>query len=74
MLLALCSARHPCRFDMTMFEFFDPLGTQRPKVPSLGHDPGNRIKIPSDMFCIFHLLEHTKFGIKIFEIDMTTKI
>ena len=26
-----------------------------PKVPPLGHDPGDRIKIPSDMFCIFHL-------------------
>ena len=30
------------------------------KVPPLGHDPGNRIKIPSDMFCIFHLCEHTQ--------------
>ena len=31
-----------------------------PKVPPLGHDPGDRIKIPSDMFCIFHLWEHTQ--------------
>ena len=28
---------------------------QRPKVPPLGHDLGGRMKIPSHMFCIFHL-------------------
>ena len=31
---------------------------QCPKVPPLGHDQGDRIKILSDMFCIFHLWEH----------------
>ena len=57
-LLVFCSARHPRRFDMhmTMFEkkiFFDPLGT--PSAPPLGHDPGDRMKITADIFCIFHL-------------------
>ena len=76
---------------------------QCPKVPPLGHDPGDRIKIPSDMFCIFHfplvscvrcgtwlyrflifaplltlyisfVRTHTKFGIKIFEIDMVRNL
>ena len=47
---------------MTMFEkkFFNPSAPQRPKVRPLGHDPGNRIKIQSDMFCIFHLWEQTQ--------------
>ena len=59
MLLAFCSAHHPCRFDMphdnVCKKFFDPLGTSSaPKS-----DPGSRIKIPSDMFCIFHLREQT---------------
>ena len=40
---------------MTMFEKNDPLGTPVPQSPTLGHDPGDRMKIPSDMFCIFHL-------------------
>ena len=45
---------------MTMFEknVFWPPG--HPKVPPLGHDPGNRMKIPSDVFCIFHLWEYTQ--------------
>ena len=57
-LLAFCSARNPCRFDMPhdhVLFFFDPLGTQRPKVPPLGHDTGDRMKVPSDMFCVLHL-------------------
>ena len=47
---------------MTMFEknCLTPCVPQCPKVPPLGHDPGDRIKIPSDMFCIFHLCEHTQ--------------
>ena len=28
---------------------------EHPKVPPLGHDPGNRMKIPFDMFHIFNL-------------------
>ena len=64
MLLAFCSALHPRRFNMPhdMFETkqnWPPGHPQCPKVPPLGHDPGDRIKIPSDMFCIFHLWEHT---------------
>ena len=42
---------------MAMFEkkSWPPGHPQRPKVPPLGHDQGDRKKIPSDMFCIFHL-------------------
>ena len=45
---------------MTMYEnlFWPPGHPQRPKVPPLGHDPGNRMRILSDMFCIFLLWEH----------------
>ena len=31
-----------------------------PQVPPLGHDPGGQMKIPSDMFYIFHLWEDTQ--------------
>ena len=47
--------------------FFDPLGTQRPT-------PGDRMKTPFDMFYTFYLWEHTKIGIKIFEIDFVIEI
>ena len=40
-------------------------GIPLPKVPPLGHNPSNRMKI---------LFTHTKSGIKIFEIGMVTKI
>ena len=65
MLFAFCSARHPRRFDMLhdrvwKKKFDPPWVPQCPKVLPLGHDPGDRIKIPSDMFCIFHLWEHTQ--------------
>ena len=43
---------------ITLFEkqILDPPGhPQCHKVPPMGHDPGHGIKIPSDMFCIFHL-------------------
>ena len=49
----------------------DPLA---PQVPLRGHDPGNRMKIPFNMFAIIYLSTHTKFGIKIFEIDFVTEI
>ena len=74
-LLTFYSARHPNRFGMphdhvwNKYFFWPPGNPQHLKVPPLGHDPGDRIKIPSDMFCICHLWEHTKFGTKIFEID-----
>ena len=85
-LLVLCSARHPLllvipvnlRCHMTMIKnfFFWSLGhPQRPKVPHLGQDQGNKMKIPSDMVCIFHFVRtHTEFGIKIFEIDLVIEI
>ena len=41
-----------------------------PPSPTPGHDLGNRMKILFNMFSIFYLWEHTKFGVKIFEIDM----
>ena len=45
---------------MTMFEiiFFWPPG--HPSAPPLGHDPGDRMNILSDMFCIFLLWEYTQ--------------
>ena len=33
--------------------------TSTPKSQTLGHDPGDRMKIPSNMFYIFHLVEDT---------------
>ena len=64
-LLAFCSACHPRQFDMPHDHvikktFLPPGHPQHLKVPPLGHDPGNRMKIPSDMFCIFHSWEHTQ--------------
>ena len=56
-LLAFCSARHPRRFDMPHDHvwIFLPWAPQRPKVPPLGHDLGDRLKIASDIFCFFQL-------------------
>ena len=42
------------------------LTPQHPQVPSLGHNPSKRMKI---MFNLF-VRTHTKFCIKIFEIDI----
>ena len=57
-LLAYCSAWHPRRFDVPHYYVWKikitPWAPQRPEVPPLGHDPGDRMKIPSDMFCVFH--------------------
>ena len=69
MLLAFCCACHPRWFDMphdhVWKKNWTPGHPQCPKVPPLGHDPGDRIKISFDMICIFHLVRtHTKFGIK----------
>ena len=41
-------------------KFLDPKPQRLPQVPPLGHDQGNRIKIPSDMFYIFQLWEDTQ--------------
>ena len=65
MLLAFCFARHPRRFDMLhdhvwKKNYLTPWVPQCPQVPPLGHDPCDRIKIPSDMFCVFHLWEQTQ--------------
>ena len=60
LLLYKSSACHPRQFDMPLdhFNFFltPPPGHPQPhKFPPLGHDPGDRMKILSDMFYIFHL-------------------
>ena len=71
-LFAFCSGCHPFRFDMlhdyVLNFFLIPWPPQRPKVPPLGLDPGDRMKILSDM------RTQIQFGIKIFEIDMETEI
>ena len=58
-LVAFCSAHHPCQFDMPHDHvrkfFLTPWAPPRPKVPPLGHDPGVRTKIVFDMFHIFYL-------------------
>ena len=63
-------ATRPCLKKMTH------LGTPAPQSPIPGQ--GDRINIQSDscMCCVvfFICTTHTKFGIKIFEIDMLTKI
>ena len=80
MLLAFCSARHPRRFDMLHDHVWKkivwpPGYPQCLKVPPLGHDPGDRIKIPSDMFFYLSFVRtHIQFGMKIFETDMVTEI
>ena len=53
MLLTFCSAHQSVDLicHMTMIEKINVV----PKVPPLGHDIGDRIKIQSDMFCIFQL-------------------
>ena len=65
MLCSFCSARHPRQFDMLHDHVWKkivwpPGYSLCPKVPPLGHDPDDRIKIPFDMFCITHLWEHTQ--------------
>ena len=40
--------------------FLTPNPPTVPPSPTPGHDPGCRIKIPSDMLYIFHLLEDTQ--------------
>ena len=47
---------------LTFEKKLTPWAPQRPKVPPLGHNQGDRMKILS------------MFGVKIFEIDMSTKI
>ena len=62
--LAFWAARHTCWFDMphdhVWIFFWLPGYPKCPKVPTLGHDKSDRMKILSDMFCIFHLWEHTQ--------------
>ena len=46
-----------------------------PEIPPLEHYPSDRIKIPSDMFLYLSFVsKHTKFGLKIFEIDSAIEI
>ena len=57
----------PSRIPMLIF-----LTPPAPRSPTSGHDLGNRMKILFNTFSIFFIFvrTHTKFGIKIFEIDM----
>ena len=47
---------------------------QHPQVPPLGHDPGDRMKIPSNMFYIFHCEKTHNVWFKIFGIDFVIEI
>ena len=40
--------------------FFDAQTPLYPQIPALGHDPGDGMKILSNMFYIFHLWEDTQ--------------
>ena len=42
------------------FFFYPPTPPRHPQVPPLAHDPGGQMKIPSDMFYIFHFWEDTQ--------------
>ena len=73
-LLAFCSACHPHRFDihLTTFEeiFFDPLGSPSAPKSHPWEWPGGQNENP--IWYVLYLSfvrTHTKFGIKIFEID-----
>ena len=73
MLLALCSARHPLRFDMLHDHVWkkNPV----PQSPTPGAWPSRQNINP--VWYILYLSfvrTHTKFGLKIFEIDMVTEI
>ena len=62
---------------MTMFEknFFDPLGTpSAPKSHPWGMTQATELKFRLICFVSSFVKTHTKFGIKIFEIDMVTEI
>ena len=48
---------HGASSQIPMLKF---LTTHHPKVPPLGHDPVNRIKILFNMFPIFNLCKHTQ--------------
>ena len=45
-----------------------------PKVPPLGHDPGDTMINPFDMFYNVFVRTHTKFGTKFFEIYFVIEI
>ena len=51
------------------------LTPQLPQVPLLGHDPGEQMKFPAEIF-LYHLFvrRHSKFCLNIFEIDFVIEI
>ena len=78
-LLAFYSARHPRRFDMAHDHVWKkkltPLGTPAPKSPTQGAWP--RWQNENPVWYVLYLSivrTHTKFGIKIFEIDILSDI
>ena len=80
MLLSFCSACHPRRFDMPhdhvwKKNFFDPWASPVPQSPNPGAWPRQQNKNP--VWYVLYLSfvrTHTKFGIKIFEIDFVIEI
>ena len=62
-------------YHMTMFEKNDPLGTPAPQSPTPGAWPrGAEWKSRLICFVFSFVRTHTKFGIKIFEIDFVIEI
>ena len=77
MLLAFCSARHPRRFDMPhdhVWFFLTPGAPPVPLSPTPGTWPRRQNKSPF-WYVMYHsfVRTHTRFDIKIFEIDMVTE-
>ena len=54
-------------FQTPTLKFLTP---QAPRSPTPGHDLGSRMKILFNMFSLLFVRTHTKFGIKIFEINV----
>ena len=77
-LLAFCSARHPCRFDMPhdhVWIFLTPWAPPSPLSPTPGAWPRRRNENPVwYVLYLSFMRTHIKFGIKIYEIDMVTEI
>ena len=79
-LLAFCSAHHPSLFDMPHDHvskkiLWPPWAPQPPQSPTPGAGP--RWQNGNHVWWVLYpsfVRTHTKFGIKIFEIDMVTKI
>ena len=80
MFLAFCSAGHPRQFDIPHDHvwkkiFFDPLGTpSAPKSHHWGMTQGTEYNPVWYVLYLSFVRTHTKFGIKIFEIDFVIEL